>query len=200
MGFGTEPSAGLCPLRVRRGEKVRLRLESRGRLGRSARACHIHLRWERREGEGLLIALTGAAIRPAHARPNPRLKGPRPLCPHSLSLSLSPALLQSTPLHSSVVSLTVSVSQSNPVTLLQAIPPHPPVSISSSLPPTLSCVTVPSARLLRSDAAEASGCGRLRPEWWGRAETFPFIFSIFSAFRPFSHFSFNSPSSPKWCL
>lgn len=120
MGFGTEPSAGLCPLRVRRGEKVRFRQESRGRLGRSARACHIRLRWERREGEGRLIALTGAAIRPAHSRPNPRLKGPRPPRP----LSLSPALLQSTPLHSSVVSFTVSVSQSNPVTLLQSPPPH----------------------------------------------------------------------------
>lgn len=145
---------------------MRLREESRGRLGQSASACHIRLRWERREGGGL-IALTGSGIRPAHARPNPRLKGPRPPRSPSLPHSLSNTLTKHPP-STSLSFLSLSLSLSNPGTLLQATPPPHPlpfVSISPSLPPALSCVTVPSAGLLSSEAAEARGCGRLRPEW-----------------------------------
>lgn len=91
---------------------------------------------------------------------------------HSLSLFLSLlTLLQSTPPLLCRFSHCLCLTLSNPVTLLQAPPHHrhhhpPPfVSISPSLPPTLSCVTVPSAGLLNSEAVEARGCGRLRPEW-----------------------------------
>lgn len=94
------------PLRVRREEMVKQ--ESRGHPCCSARACHIHLRWQKRR----LTALTGTCVRPSHAHPNPRLKGSPPF----RSRSLSPCL------HQSVVSLSVS-HLSNPVTLLQAPPP-----------------------------------------------------------------------------
>lgn len=135
------------PLRVRREETVKY--ESRGQPCCSARACHIHLRWQMRR----LTAQTGACFSPSHAHPNPRLKEPPPF---SLSLSL----------HQSVVSLSVS-HLSNPVTLLQApTPSHLRLYIflAPSRPLSL-CITVPSTGLLNSEAAEVRGCGRLRPEW-----------------------------------
>lgn len=117
-----ERSHVCSPLRVWREETVKY--VSRGRPCCSARACHIHLRWQKR----WLTALTGACIRSAHAHPNPRLKD----SPPSPSLSLSSCL------HQSVVFLSVS-HLSNPVTLLQAPPSLPPPSpyLPCSLPPSL---------------------------------------------------------------
>ena len=136
-----------------------------------------------------------------------QIKRPPPPSPAlSLSSSLSLSVLQSTPLHSSVVSLTVSVSQSNPVTLLQAHPPplhththtHSAAYLPLFLPPPLflhcPLLFYKDVKLLEQVAVAGFDQNGEVGQKLSHSTLAYFLLS------GLIHTSFNSPSSPKWCL